>query len=346
MEECTRWRHRRPVAGGLFLLLAGGWVAATAQLTVPGLLLERGTAGLAAWLVPAALLGAGLLTWFAPRRHLLWAVLGGGVALYALVGLNLGGFFVGTLLGVVGAALTAGWTPGVAVAAPARHRAREQVRPATALTLLAVSAAVLAPPAARPALAVPCPPGVIAAGDATEDAERTPAPIRPSPGSAEDRRLRERECSPDDLRPGPVVTVTPPAGQEPVAGQQVRLTGGAVDMAGLSYAGVVELPMHAGTIRALRFTMDSTTATDVELRLRGPHGAAVVTGGALMVEGDVELYATRLAGSMAGVRVEYSPAAPPPAALKGISLRTPALDVVLIESDRVILPALSVRHER
>ncbi|GGK33176.1 hypothetical protein GCM10010124_27380 [Pilimelia terevasa] len=372
------WSARRPVAGGLLLLFAGCWTLATAQVRVTGLALAEGPAGLAAWLVPAALLLSGIGVWAAPRHRLAWAAVGGLAALGALVGLNLGGLVVGTLAGILGVAFTAGWVPRVPpdpaapAASAARHRraaAREVPRgrraaapegsrrrspgqrlgPAAAVLLAVVPAGLLAPAAGRPALALPCPPGVTPAAGAAHavDAARRSAAARPRVPAVPAAGARDPDdgCTAADIRrPGPVVPLEAPAGGPTVAGQQALLTGGAVDMAGLSYDGVVELPTRAGRVRALRFTMDSSTATDVELRLRGPRGATVVSGASLTFQGNVTLYATRLAGAVAGAPVEYTPAAPPPQ-LTGMSLTSPSLDVVAVRSDRLTMPALALTHE-
>ncbi|MEJ1229791.1 MAG: DUF6114 domain-containing protein [Galbitalea sp.] len=53
----------------------------------------------------------GLLTMFTPVHRIFYGVISLVVAVYSLIGLNLGGFFVGMLLGAVGGVLTVSWLP-------------------------------------------------------------------------------------------------------------------------------------------------------------------------------------------------------------------------------------------
>src|SRR4051794_22685886 len=53
----------------------------------------------------------GALTWFSPQQRLFYGILGTVTALYSLIGLNLGGFFLGTVLGLAGGAPAAAWAP-------------------------------------------------------------------------------------------------------------------------------------------------------------------------------------------------------------------------------------------
>ena len=46
-----------------------------------------------------------------PAHHVFYGVIALAVAVYSLVGVNLGGFFVGMLLASVGGVLTVAWMP-------------------------------------------------------------------------------------------------------------------------------------------------------------------------------------------------------------------------------------------
>jgi hypothetical protein len=106
------WRRRRPFWGGLLLLLAAGALFLSANLTLADLEVHFGQEGYLSYLLPAILLLCGLLIWFTPAQRLFYAVIGLVTALYSLIGLNLGGFGVGMVLGIVGGALAIAWTPG------------------------------------------------------------------------------------------------------------------------------------------------------------------------------------------------------------------------------------------
>ncbi|MCM0673443.1 DUF6114 domain-containing protein [Micromonospora phytophila] len=106
-----RWRWTRPFWGGLLTALAGLEIFGTTQMSLAGLSFQSGPTGFLSWLVPAILVTCGLLMWFKPQHRMLYAVVAAVTTLFSLIGVNLGGFFVGLILGLVGSALGAGWVP-------------------------------------------------------------------------------------------------------------------------------------------------------------------------------------------------------------------------------------------
>ncbi|MDG4778115.1 DUF6114 domain-containing protein [Micromonospora sp. WMMD961] len=112
-----RWQRSRPFWGGLLTALAGLEMFASTRMTVNGLSFHSGASGLLSLLIPVILVTCGLLLWFTPAQRLFYSVVAAVTAVYSLIGLNLGGFFVGLLLGIVGSALAFAWTP-VQPAAP------------------------------------------------------------------------------------------------------------------------------------------------------------------------------------------------------------------------------------
>ncbi|MEH0824826.1 MULTISPECIES: DUF6114 domain-containing protein [unclassified Micromonospora] len=106
-----RWRRSRPFWGGLFTALAGVEMFASTRMTLNGLSFQSGATGLYSLLIPVILLTCGLLLWFSPAQRLFYSIVAAVTTIYSLMGLNLGGFFVGLLLGLVGSALGFAWTP-------------------------------------------------------------------------------------------------------------------------------------------------------------------------------------------------------------------------------------------
>ncbi|MER7587885.1 DUF6114 domain-containing protein [Micromonospora sp. NPDC127501] len=106
-----RWQRSRPFWGGLLIALAGLEMFGSTRMTVNGLSFHSGATGLLSLLIPIILVTCGLLLWFTPAQRLFYSVVAAVTAVYSLIGLNLGGFFVGLLLGVVGSALAFAWTP-------------------------------------------------------------------------------------------------------------------------------------------------------------------------------------------------------------------------------------------
>ncbi|MFI6232398.1 DUF6114 domain-containing protein [Micromonospora sp. NPDC050784] len=106
-----RWQRSRPFWGGLLIALAGLEMFASTRMTLNGLSFHSGASGLLSLLIPIILVTCGLLLWFTPAQRLFYSIVAAVTAVYSLIGLNLGGFFVGLLLGIVGSALAFAWTP-------------------------------------------------------------------------------------------------------------------------------------------------------------------------------------------------------------------------------------------
>ncbi|MFC9125938.1 DUF6114 domain-containing protein [Streptomyces sp. NPDC057099] len=105
-----RWRAGRPFWGGLLLALGGAEVLLTLKASLD-VILHVGMQGLAGYLLPTVMLLCGVLILFSPSQRLFYSVIGVLVSLGTWLTSNLGGFFVGMLLGVVGSCLTFGWLP-------------------------------------------------------------------------------------------------------------------------------------------------------------------------------------------------------------------------------------------
>lgn len=106
-----RWRRTRPFWGGLFTALAGLEIFGTTQMSLNGLTFQMGPTGFLSWLIPVILVACGMLLWFSPAQRMFYAIVAGITAVYSLIGVNLGGFFIGLLLGMIGSALGFAWVP-------------------------------------------------------------------------------------------------------------------------------------------------------------------------------------------------------------------------------------------
>ena len=106
-----RWRRHRPFWGGLILVLSAGELFASGNMSINGLELHLGPQGFLSYLLPLMLLICGLLSWFTPAQRVFYGIIALLAALYSFIGLNLGGFFVGMVLGIVGGGLVIAWGP-------------------------------------------------------------------------------------------------------------------------------------------------------------------------------------------------------------------------------------------
>jgi hypothetical protein len=107
------WRRSRPFWAGVLLIAAG-----VELLLIPlpmhsmGLILHIGTGGVLGILIGAILVACALLLWFNPAQRIFYSIVAVLLAISALVASNLGGFLIGTLLGMVGGSMGFAWTPG------------------------------------------------------------------------------------------------------------------------------------------------------------------------------------------------------------------------------------------
>ncbi|MER7001528.1 DUF6114 domain-containing protein [Dactylosporangium sp. NPDC000555] len=108
------WRAQRPFWGGLFLILSGLELFISGNLKL-ALEVHFGPTGFLSYVLPLLMLLCGALSWFTPQQRLFYGILGTVTALYSLIGLNFGGFFLGTVLGLAGGGLAVAWAPDAAI---------------------------------------------------------------------------------------------------------------------------------------------------------------------------------------------------------------------------------------
>lgn len=125
----SRWRKRRPFAGGLLMILAAVEMVLAARLPVD-LMLHLGIGAVSTLVFSGMLVILGLVTWFTPNQHVITGSFAGFIALGALVLSNLGGLVVGTLLALVGGGLAFAWRP--TARPPRRERGRRRRRKSVA----------------------------------------------------------------------------------------------------------------------------------------------------------------------------------------------------------------------
>ncbi|WP_242497777.1 DUF6114 domain-containing protein [Microbacterium protaetiae] len=119
------WRRRRPFIGGALVALAGIEMFFSGQLDMGHIHVQLGIEGFQATVIPIALVLLGLLAIAMPAHHVFYGVLALVVAVYSLIGVNLGGFVLGMLLGCIGGVLVVAWMPRAARAADDERAAHE-----------------------------------------------------------------------------------------------------------------------------------------------------------------------------------------------------------------------------
>jgi hypothetical protein len=102
------WRRTRPFWGGL-LVSAGACEILSSEQGPLDVVIHIGTQGLAGYLIPVMLLLCGVLLWFSPAQRSFYSLLAMVLALGSWITSNLGGFFLGMILSLIGGALAFAW---------------------------------------------------------------------------------------------------------------------------------------------------------------------------------------------------------------------------------------------
>ncbi|MCH6162007.1 DUF6114 domain-containing protein [Streptomyces marispadix] len=105
------WRRRRPFWAGLLLMASGAELIAV-PLSPFGVLVSLGVGGIAAMAIGLALILAGGFLWAAPHARAYVSLNALLLSVLSFAATNLGGFVLGTALGIAGSAMGFGWTPG------------------------------------------------------------------------------------------------------------------------------------------------------------------------------------------------------------------------------------------
>ncbi|WP_416348806.1 DUF6114 domain-containing protein [Microbacterium sp. STN6] len=92
-------------------MLAGIEIFFSGQLDIGKIHVHVGIEGLQATIIPVLLVLLGILVIAMPAHRIFYGVIALVVSVYSLVGVNLGGFFIGMLLGAVGGVITVAWMP-------------------------------------------------------------------------------------------------------------------------------------------------------------------------------------------------------------------------------------------
>lgn len=103
------WRRQRPFIGGVLVALGGIELFFSGQLDTGNLHIQLGIEGLQATIIPIVLVALGVIAIAMPAHHVFYGIIALVIAIYSLVGVNLGGFILGMVLATVGAILVVAW---------------------------------------------------------------------------------------------------------------------------------------------------------------------------------------------------------------------------------------------
>lgn len=104
------WRRTRPFWGGLWTVLAGLEIIKAMSFSI-GLALTGGWSHSAGYVMGGGLVLFGLTAWFTPHYRGLAGVVAFLIALGAFPTANLGGYLLGSVLGIIGSSMIWSWGP-------------------------------------------------------------------------------------------------------------------------------------------------------------------------------------------------------------------------------------------
>jgi hypothetical protein len=115
-EAWRRWRRTRPFWGGLMLVLAGVELIAIPLTGVLGhgaikLVIYIGIGGVFGVLIGALMIACGVFICVNPQHRTFYGIAGILLGILSFPASNLGGFFIGMLLAIVGGGIAFAWTP-------------------------------------------------------------------------------------------------------------------------------------------------------------------------------------------------------------------------------------------
>ena len=196
--------------------------------------------------------------------------------------------------------------------------------------LLGISKSKPATAAPAPAVAAPAP---------------APGPTKPGPVT-KPAPLPSCSTTPGKVPvPGTARVLAVPAGQPPVNKTPSTQIAALLSEIGVTFDGVVDLPTHDGTIRALQFTLASATSTPFELRVPTAAGTLSLTSSKLTVSGNVHFYASRIRGKALGLLpVDYTPDSPPLLVPPVIFFTDATVDLVFVQADVLTAPNLHIGY--
>lgn len=346
------WRRTRPFWGGFLLLLAGIelLVIPLSGILVHGavkLVVYIGIGGVFGVLLGVLLIACGLLLWLNPAHRTFYAIAGVLLAVLSFITSNLGGFFIGMLLGIIGGSMGFGWTPSADQPArrpvnPPRHGGR--VMAAAVLPLLLAGTTLAGQNAAHdttPSQQQDCILGILCFPSSAPSPSPAPAVTQPASAGA------GTGAAPVSS-PSPGGTPQPGTSAGPVSGSQSKsrtaagtpgaeastatsvIAAGSATLDGMSYQGTAQVSTASGTLTMMKFTMSSLTLTgDVRATVTQNGQITVTTNSSLDFSGGVVLYATKLSGSLLGVPITLTPGNVATVLLKLLNSLTPLVPVTM-----------------
>jgi Family of unknown function (DUF6114) len=319
----SRWRNSRPFWGALLTILSGAIILLSEKAPV-NVIIHIGLQGLAGYLIPSIIVLCGVLLLVNPVQRTFYAILAILCALGSFITSNLGGFFIGMLLGIVGGSLAFAWerrdTPGQHQTP--RHgggfhppsRVRQHSGGTHGLSLVLGDEDDDAGEPGDGAQQRGSRPGAACSGGPADGAYRTLAMSAAAVGTVLLVGSLPPHHGPAGGHGGPAKRTTPavpgPLGQ-PAATAKSGFTATSAVLTGWTFDGVAHVATARGAVAMLEFTMTSLALSGATLRVVAAGVSVSATDTSLGFSGGVVLLATKFSGDLQGRAVTYTPSRPP-----------------------------------
>jgi hypothetical protein len=349
LRAFRRWRNTRPFWGALFVILSAGVILLSEQAPI-SVVVHLGLQGLAGYLIPVIMLLCGFLLLVNPVQRTFYSLLVILLSLGSFITSNLGGFFVGMLLGLLGGSLAfaweqrdghgrehraggwRGWPPGWMRQRSADSQGISLLvgEPDDTRELPRVSDGEPSGPGSAPDPDRGHPGGTYGAMAVSATAFSLLLVLGPLQSHAAGSKPHGPEVlgwisgqlpsQPGGLPIHVGGRVLPHATRKhklvapPFGGAATArsdLTASVATLTGASYDGVAHIPTAHGTVAMLEFSMTTLLLSGSTIRAAAAGGTILARAPSLGLTGDVVLLATKVSWYLHGKRVTYTPKRPP-----------------------------------
>jgi hypothetical protein len=372
------WRRSRPFWGGVLLVIAGLELLAIplSGVLIKGqvkLVIYIGIGGVFGVLIGALLIVAGIVLWVNPAHRVFYGIAGIVLGILSFPASNLGGFFLGMLLAILGGALAFAWTPAPLAPpeppAPLPFSSDPRMNPAQRMLALAAMPAMLVAGLTGAAhqgqsgncflFGLICQPGSSASPSASASPSTSPSLGSGSPGLLPSLPLPSGAASPSpsaspndpsgkNSKKATVKHTSAPSGLTASNATSV-LTASSATLHKMKLVGIVTLPVGggSGSEQALELTASSASMSGVDIDVTQGGATTSTKSPTLAFGGGLTLYTTKMCGQVEGITptVCFTPSTASKVVLKLASLLGKAEPITMtsVTVDQMLASGASMR---
>jgi hypothetical protein len=371
------WRRSRPFWGGLLLLIAGLELLAIplSGVLIKGqvkLVIYIGIGGVFGVLIGALLLVAGVVLWVNPTHRVFYGIAGIVLGILSFPASNLGGFFLGMLLAIIGGALAFAWTPAPPAPLPfppdPKTNSAQRMLALTAMPAMLVAGLSGVAHQAQSGncilFGLICLPSSSASPSASASPSTSPSP---SPGSSSSGPLPSLPLPTGTASPSPSASPSKTSGPNSTSSRKATvkhtsapsgltassatsvLTASSATLHKMKLVGIVTLPVGGGSEQALELTATSASMSGVDIEVTEGGVTTRTKSPTLAFGSGMTLYTTKMCGQVEGITptVCFTPSTASEVALKLASVLGKAVPITMtnVTVDQMLASGGSMRTD-